>query len=169
MIARLCVVSSLALLALVRSAAQNQPDPVAAAASAAKEMPDGPGKQIILRECTACHLPDHFTKYLHTPEEWTAILIRMGGRVRSISKDELDTVTKYFVTKYPKVDVAGKVNVNRATAAELQSQLSLTAEEADAVVKYRERHGTFREWGELLAIYGVDGRKIEALKDRMSF
>jgi DNA uptake protein ComE-like DNA-binding protein len=36
-------------------------------------------------------------------------------------------------------------------------------------VNYRERHGTFREWGELLAIYGVDGRKIEAAKDRMSF
>jgi len=59
--------------------------------------------------------------------------------------------------------------VNKAKAAELQSQFSLTPEEADAVVKYRERHGDFREWGELLAIDGVDGRKIEAAKDRMSF
>jgi uncharacterized protein (DUF433 family) len=37
------------------------------------------------------------------------------------------------------------------------------------LVDYSQRHGTFREWGELLATYGVDGRKIEAAKDRMSF
>ncbi|HXP83579.1 MAG TPA: helix-hairpin-helix domain-containing protein [Bryobacteraceae bacterium] len=149
--------------------AEGSASPIAAAAGASKEMPEGQGKQIILRECTACHLPDHFTKYQHTPEEWQAIVIRMGTRVRSATKDELDTVTKYLATNYPKVEVAGKVNVNKAKAAELQSQFSLTPEEADAVVKYRERHGDFREWGELLAIYGVDGRKIEAAKDRMSF
>jgi competence ComEA-like helix-hairpin-helix protein len=141
----------------------------AAAAGPAKEMPEGQGKQIILRECTACHLPDHFTKYQHTPEEWQAIVIRMGTRVRAATKEELDTVTKYLATNYPKVEVAGKLNVNKAKAADIQAQLSLTPEEADAVVKYRERHGDFREWGDLLAIYGVDGRKIEAAKDRMSF
>jgi hypothetical protein len=27
----------------------------------------------------------------------------------------------------------------------------------------------FREWGELLVIYGIDGRKVGAAKDRMSF
>jgi competence ComEA-like helix-hairpin-helix protein len=144
-------------------------DPVAVAATAAKEMPEGAGKQIILRECTACHLPDHFTKYRHSSEEWQAIVIRMGARVRSATKDELDTVTKYLTLNYPKVDVAGRLNVNKAKAAEIQTLLSLTAEEADAVVKYRERHGDFREWGDMLAIYGVDGRKIEAAKDKMSF
>jgi competence ComEA-like helix-hairpin-helix protein len=148
--------------------AEGSATPVAAAGPA-KEMPEGQGKQIILRECTACHLPDHFTKYQHTPEEWQAIVIRMGTRVRAATKEELDTVTKYLATNYPKVEVAGKLNVNKAKAAEIQAQLSLTPEEADAVVKYRERHGDFREWGDLLAIYGVDGRKIEAAKDRMSF
>jgi competence protein ComEA len=147
--------------------------PVSANASApagpAKEMPEGAGKQIILRECTACHLPDHFTKYQHTNEEWQAIVIRMGTRVRSATKEELDTVQKYLATNYPKVDVAGKLNVNKATAAQIQTQLSLTPEEAAAVVQYRERHGDFRDWGDLLAIYGVDGRKIDAAKDRMSF
>ncbi len=40
---------------------------------------------------------------------------------------------------------------------------------AGAIVKYRESHGDFRVWGDLLVIYGVDGRKIEAAKDRMTF
>lgn len=144
-------------------------DTAAAAKEAPKEMPEGAGKQIILRECTACHLPEQFTKYRHTPEEWQAIVTRMGARMQSTAKDELDTVTKYLATNYPKVEVAGKVNVNTAKAADLAAQLSLTPDEAEAVVKYRERHGDFREWGDLLAIYGVDGRKIEAAKDKMSF
>ena len=63
----------------------------------------------------------------------------------------------------------GKLNVNKATAQDIAERLGLTPDEANAVVDYRQRHGTFREWGELLAIYGVDGRKIEAAKDRMSF
>ena len=144
-------------------------DPVAAAAAGANAMPEGPGKQIILRECTACHLPDHFVKYRHTNEEWQAIVIRMGTRVRSATKEELDTVQKYLFTNFPKVEEAGKLNVNKANAADIAANLGLTPTEAKAVVEYRQQHGTFREWGELLAIYGVDGRKIEAAKDRMSF
>lgn len=144
-------------------------DAAPARAESSSVMPEGPGKQIILRECTACHLPDHFTKYRHTNEEWQAIVIRMGQRVHSATKEELDTVQNYLATNYPKVDDAGKLNMNKATAQEIAARLDLTPDEARAVIEYREQHGTFREWGELLAIYGVDGRKVEAAKDRMSF
>ena len=138
-------------------------------AAAASVLPEGSGKPIILRECTACHLPDHFIKYRHTSEEWQAIVIRMGQRVRSITKEELDTVQRYLATNFPKVNDVGKLNVNKASAQDIAERLGLTPDEAHALVDYRQRHGTFREWGELLAIYGVDGRKIEAAKDRMSF
>ncbi len=148
---------------------ETKPLTAAAAVPASTEMPDGPGKQIILRECTACHLPDHFTKYRHSNEEWQAIVIRIGGRVQSATKEELDTVQKYLAANYPKIEVAGTLNVNKATLEQIQTQLSLTPAEAAAVVQYRERHGDFRVWGDMLAIYGVDGRKIEAVKDRMSF
>ena len=59
--------------------------------------------------------------------------------------------------------------MNKATAKEIQSRLGLTAEEAQAIVQYRSEHGDFREWGEMLVVYGVDGRKIKAVKDLMSF
>ena len=145
------------------------PDDAASLNAAATVMPDGAGKQIILRECTACHLPDHFTKYRHSAEEWQAIVIRMAPRTRSITKEETGTVLKYLAANFPKLDDATRLNVNRATAQDIAERLNLTLDEAKAVVDYRQRHGTFREWGELLAIYGVDGRKIEAAKDRMSF
>ena len=136
----------------------------------AKMMPEGQGKAVILRECTTCHAPDHFVKYRHSNEEWQAIVTRMGQRVKSgISKEDLDVVEKYLAANFPKIEEVGKVNINKASAKDIADQLALTPAEASAVVQYRERHGTFGQWGELLVIYGVDGRKIEAAKDRMSF
>jgi competence ComEA-like helix-hairpin-helix protein len=139
----------------------------------AQTMPDGPGKEFILSQCTACHQPDHFTKYHHTPEEWQTIITRMGTRLRGdATKKDLDTVTQYFVTNYPKVDKpeeAGKVNMNKATAKEIEAGLDLTVAEADAIVRYRETHGEFKEWRDMLIIYGVNGKRIRDRQDRMAF
>ena len=135
-------------------------------------MPDGPGKQFILMQCTACHQPDHFTKYHHTPEEWQVIIARMGTRVPGATKPDLDAVLKYFVTNYPKIDApadANKVNMNKATAAEIATRLDLTASEAEAIVHYRETHGDYKEWRDMLIIYGVDGKKIQVRREKMAF
>ncbi|PWT97909.1 MAG: hypothetical protein C5B51_30350 [Terriglobia bacterium] len=134
-----------------------------------KDLPEGPGKQIILRECTACHAPDHFTKYHHSPEEWQVIVVRMGQRVRSATTAELEAVQKYLAANFPKTEDSTKLNINKATAQEIRTRLGLTAAEAEAIVHYRNEHGDYREWGEMLVVYGVDGRKIKAVKDLMSF
>jgi competence protein ComEA len=141
----------------------------AAPASAAPAvMVEGPGKAVILRVCTTCHQPDHFTKYHHTPDEWQVILARMGARANA-SKEDMDTILAYMNTNYPKVEDKTKVNVNKASAQDLQSRLDLTTKEAEAIVNYRSQYGDFRDWGEMLVIMGVDGRKLETVKDRMSF
>jgi len=140
--------------------------------AATPPMPDGPGKQFILMQCTACHQPDHFTKYHHTSEEWQVIVARMGTRVPGATKPDLDAVLKYFVTNYPKVEApedANKVNMNKATAKDIAARLDLTASEAEAIVHYRETHGDFKEWRDMLIIYGVDGKKIQARQERMAF
>jgi competence protein ComEA len=140
--------------------------------AAAPVMPDGPGKQFILMQCTACHQPDHFTKYHHTAEEWQVIIARMGTRVPGATKPELDAVLKYFVTNYPKIEApedSNKVNMNKATAAEIASRLDLTASEAEAIVHYRETHGDYKEWRDMLIVYGVDGKKIQTRQEKMAF
>ncbi len=59
--------------------------------------------------------------------------------------------------------------MNNAKAEEIVAVIGLTPDEANALVTYREKHGDYREWGEMLVVYGVDGRKLEAAKDKMSF
>ena len=100
-----------------------------------------------VRECVGCHSPHAFTTRQHTRQEWTAIVTRMGGPVKSATRPELETVAKYLASNFPRVEDTNKVNVHQ---------------EAAAVVEFRTKHGNFRE-------SGVNGRKVQAAKDRMSF
>jgi competence protein ComEA len=135
----------------------------------AAELPDGRGKDLILRACTGCHKPEEIAAYRFTKDEYHAIAYRMGDRGAQATRAELDTIADYLFENFPKIEDPTKINVNKATAQEIAAGLALTNDEAEAVVKYRQRHGDFHAWGDLLIIYGVDGKKIEAAKDKISF
>jgi mono/diheme cytochrome c family protein len=143
--------------------------PVTAGGVAGMKLPDGSGKEVILKACSACHIPDSFVNYRHTPDEWQSIIARMSQRVAaSTTKADIENVLKYLTANFPKTEDASKVNMNKATAKEIQA-IGFTPEETEAIIDFRKAHGDFREWGEMLVIYGVDGRKVDALKDHMSF
>lgn len=135
----------------------------------ADDLPDGKGKELILRACVGCHKAEEIAVYRFTKDEYHSIVLRMGERGAQATRAELDIIADYLFEHFPKIEDATKINVNKATAEEIAARLALTKEEAEAVVKYRERHGDFHAWGDLLTIYGVDGRKIEAAKDKISF
>ena len=137
--------------------------------SNAADLPDGEGKEIILRACVGCHKAGELTAYRFTKDEYQAIVYRMGDRGAQATRAELDIVAAYMFKNFPKVEDTSKVNVNRATADQIAAGLGLTPAEAKAVVSYRDRHGDFHAWGDLLTIYGVDGKKIAAAKDKISF
>ena len=135
----------------------------------ADDLPDGKGKDLILRSCTGCHKAEEIAVYRFTKNEYHTIVYRMGDRGAQATRPELDTIADYLFANFPKIEDATKINVNKATAQEIAAGLALTNEEAEAVVEYRQRHGEFRAWGDLLIIYGVDGKKIAAAKDKISF
>jgi competence protein ComEA len=135
----------------------------------ADDLPDGKGKELILHACVGCHKAEEIAVYRFTRDEYHTIVYRMGDRGAQATKAELDVIADYLFDNFPKIEDATKINVNKATAKEIAAGLGLTDEEAAAVVKYRERHGDFHAWGDLLIIYGVDGKKIAAAKDKISF
>jgi competence protein ComEA len=136
--------------------------------AAGETLPEGTGKQVAMRYCSGCHNPDAFSTYAKTKEDWTAVVLRMGPRTAA-SGDELNALAEYFGQHFPKTEDPNKINVNKADAKRISEGLGLTMEEAEAIVSYRDRRGTFRTWGDLLVIYGVDGRKLQAAQDKMSF
>jgi hypothetical protein len=135
----------------------------------ADDLPDGKGKELILRACVGCHKAEEIAVYRFTKDEYHTIVYRMGDRGAQATRAELDVIADYLFANFPKIEDRTKINVNKATAQQLAAGLGLTEEEGAAVVKYRDRHGDFHAWGDLLIIYGVDGKKIAAAKDKIGF
>ena len=135
----------------------------------AADLPEGPGRELLIRACIGCHKAEEFAGYRHTRDEYRSIVYRMGDRGAPASAKELDQIADYLARNFLKIEDPTKTNVNRATAKEMETRLDLTAKEAAAIVAYRERHGDFRALGDLYLIYGVDGRKLQAAKDKISF
>lgn len=60
-----------------------------------------------------------------------------------------------------------RVNLNTASAAELQSLPGIGEKLAASIVEYREKNGRFRSRGELTKVKGIGEKTYEKLKDRL--
>ncbi len=61
------------------------------------------------------------------------------------------------------------VNVNKASAQELQATLGVTSTEADLIVRHRERHGNYRTWEDVSSVPGVTAERIKENQKRLAF
>ena len=59
--------------------------------------------------------------------------------------------------------------MNKASAKEIETVLELRPAEAEAIVRYREANGRFREWSDLAKADGIEKLRIEAVKGRIKF
>lgn len=130
---------------------------------AAQDLPDGPGKAIFEKMCTQCHGVEGVVRSKMTKDRWMAIVDDMVSRGAKGTDDEIDTVINYLAANFGR-----KLNVNKATASDLTA-LGLTADEAQAVIKYRVEKGTVKDIDDLSKVPGVDAAKITGLKDRVEF
>jgi competence protein ComEA len=87
----------------------------------------------------------------------------MVGYGAKVSEADHKAIVNYLTSKFG-VTSAVKVNINTATAEEMASLLRLTPKEADAIVKYRQQHGNFKDWYGLYKVDGVSAIKIEAAR-----
>jgi competence protein ComEA len=63
---------------------------------------------------------------------------------------------------------SGKININLATAAELDSLPGIGPALAGRIVAYREQHGPFASLEELSNVDGISVRMVDELRDRLS-
>jgi len=138
-------------------------------AFAQKDFPDGPAKEYIGQICLMCHQPAMLLGQKRTESDWKKTVARMATKGVPGTPEQFDAIAAYMAKNFGQTEDATKVNMNKAKADDLVTVIGLTPEEAKALIGFRERHGDFREWGDMLVIYGVDGLKIEAAKDKMTF
>ena len=136
-------------------------------AHAQSKLPEGEGKEVVELHCLKCHGPENFINKKYTKDGWDEVIYSMQGRGLSATEAEYEIIARYCA-KYLTGAVA-KVNMNRASAKELESGLGLGADQAEAIVRYRAEKGDFRSWQDVVKVPGIETRKIEDNKEKLTF
>jgi len=68
------------------------------AAAPGDELPDGPGKKVLLRACTTCHDLDEVTKFkgYYTRAQWKDIVMTMREYGAALADGEVDVLSDYL-------------------------------------------------------------------------
>ena len=133
----------------------------------AQDLPAGKGKELVENTCGSCHGLDVVVAQHASKDGWASIVDYMVSRGATGTPAEIATIVDYLAKNFPAA--AAKTNVNKATSMDLQTQLELTAKDADAIVKYRSDHGDFKDWDGLAKVPGIDSAKLTAKKDSIVF
>jgi competence protein ComEA len=129
---------------------------------------DEPGKLELQKICKGCHELEKAYSIKQDRNGWVATMEKMVSFGMKSSDEEYKAVLEYLVKHYAADDVP-RVKVNKATAIELESGLSLKRSQAKAVIEYREKNGAFKSIEDLKKVPGLEAYKLEAKKDRLSF
>ncbi len=132
-------------------------------AAQAQDLPPGKGGEILNANCGGCHGLNRTTSGGKNKSDWKDTVDRMMGKGADVKPEEEDVLLTYLAKYYGE-----DVNVNTASAKDLQDQLDITPAEADAIVKARAA-APFKVFGDLGKVTGLDAKKLERLKSRIVF
>ena len=83
----------------------------------AQTLPDGEGKELVQKICTACHGLETALADGHDEAAWRKLVNTMIARGAEGSDAEFDTVVKYLAKNFPqKAASAAKPNVHQVSA-----------------------------------------------------
>jgi competence protein ComEA len=131
----------------------------------AQTLPDAPGKDAFQMVCSMCHSPNAVIGKQGTKQWWQSKVTEMLQEETDIPSSDVDTIVNYLATNFPIV----KINVNKASAKDLESGLELSAKASEAIVAYRAAKGSFKTMDDLKKVPGLDATEIESKKDRLQF
>ena len=132
------------------------------------QIPDGPGRAEVEKNCKGCHELARSMSPRQDRNAWQTTINKMVAAGMQTPDADLALIMDYLAKSFPADDVE-RVNVNMASAIELESGLSLRRSQAAALVAYRTKHGSFKGLNDLKKIPELDAAKIEAKKERITF
>jgi competence protein ComEA len=136
--------------------------------AAAQQLPEGPGRAEVEKMCKGCHEMARSISPRQDKDAWSHTLAKMAAFGMKGTDQEIALVVDYLAKNYPADDVP-RINVNKASAIQLESGLSLRRSQAAAIIEYRTKNGDFKTLDDLKKVPLVDAAKIDAKKDRITF
>ena len=133
----------------------------------AQDIPDAPGKDTTVRICTACHGAEMWAGSHKSSNDWDSTITTMTEKGLSINDADYATVLDYLSKNLG--TAAPKVNINKASSADIARVLGITAAQADAIVDYRTKNGDFKDLDGVKKVAGLDASAIDAKKTSIVF
>jgi competence protein ComEA len=133
----------------------------------AQDLPDAPGKETTVRVCTACHGAEMWAGSNKSANDWDQTITTMTEKGLSINDADYATVLDYLSKNLG--PVAPKVNINKASSADLVKVLGIKPEQADAIVAYRTKNGDFKDLDSVKKVAGLDASAVDAKKTSIVF
>lgn len=141
---------------------------LAAPERAHAQLPEGPGRAEMEKLCKNCHELARSVSKKQDRDGWQQTMAKMVAFGMRGSDDEYKSIVDYLVKHYP-ADPVPPINLNTASAIELESRLSLRRSHAKLFLAYRDKVGKISSLEEVKKIPGVDYAKFEAKRDRIVF
>ena len=66
-----------------------------------KSLPEGPGRDVMVRVCSQCHSPEVAAQQSLDAPGWKALVDQMANNGAQASDAEFDTITKYLTAAFP--------------------------------------------------------------------
>lgn len=132
------------------------------------QLPEGPGMAETARVCKGCHEVERSVSLRQDKDGWNGTLTKMVGFGMKASQTDLAIIVDYLAKYYP-ADAMQPLNVNTATAVELESRLSMRRSAAAAFLAYRDKVGKVKTFAELKKAPGMDPEKVESKKTDIVF
>jgi competence protein ComEA len=66
-----------------------------------KELPDGPGRDVMVRVCSQCHSPEIAAHQTLDAQGWKDLVNQMANNGANATDAEFDTIAKYLTTAFP--------------------------------------------------------------------
>jgi competence ComEA-like helix-hairpin-helix protein len=133
---------------------------IAAGSQQANGAPNG--EEVFLNRCSNCHGTERVLVAPRTRAGWEAVIAEMVNNGAQLEAGESEAILAFLTDRH------GLVNVNSAKAEELVA-LGLSRKDADGIVAYRTDHGPFADFAALRRVPGVDGDRLDAVRERLAF
>jgi len=100
-------------------------------------------------------------------EGWEDTITKMVGLGASGSDEDYTEILDYLTKNFP--PATSKVNMNKATAADIEKELGFSAKQAEDIVAYRQKNGNFKSIDDLQKVPQMNVMDVTARKNRMTF
>jgi DNA uptake protein ComE-like DNA-binding protein len=125
-------------------------------------LPPGPGRELVQKQCTACHDLKGTIQLRKSRSAWEAIVLDMGARGAQITLEEIDPLVNYLSTAFGP-NAPPLTDANSASKPELLKLPGVAPDAADRLIAARTG-GALRSDEEVRTALALDKEAFEKIR-----